>query len=174
MVTVASTEATKYTVDISKHILMKGFINGNWGEGFIVWLETSTAAVAPGFPLVRGVIGNAADSSLCTESGANDEVGFGVAEFDQNQIGDAEDTYASGDLIPVLPYAQNAGMIFQGWVLDTNGNKVPDTQYDHGAAGFAVADFANKGYAAQWNYVADTGATAQHLILYLLTGGHGG
>jgi len=174
MVTIASTEATKYTVDIQKHVLLKGLINGNWGEGFIVWLETTTANILPGSLVIRGVVGNAADSSLCTESAGNSEVVFGTPELDPNQITILTDTYDSGDLIPVLPYAQNPGMIHQGYVLDTNGNKNPDTQYDAGAIGFDVADFANKGYAAQWNYVADTAAAAQHLIMYLLTGGHGG
>ena len=174
MVTIASTEATKYVVDTGKHIGMKGLINGNWGEFFVVWLYTTSANIYPGSPLIRGVGGAASDADKATETGANSEVSFGVPEWDPNQTANAATKYASGDLIPVLPFAQNPGMIFQGWVLDTNGNKNPDVLYEAGVAGFDVGDMAVKVYAAQWNYVADTGAVAQHLILYSLTGGHGG
>jgi hypothetical protein len=174
MVTVAMLESQKYVVDTGKHIGMKGLINGNWGEFFVVWLYTTTANIYPGAPVIRGALGAAADADKITEPAGNAESCFGVPEFDPDQLATAATKYASGDLAPVLPFAQNPGMIFQGWVLDTNGNKIPDTQYDAGAAGFDVADYANKSYAGQWNYVADTGAVAQHLILYVLTGGHGG
>lgn len=174
MVTVASLESTKYVVDTAKHIGYKGFINGNWGEFFVVWLYTTSANIYPGSPCIRGVAGAASDADKLTETGANSEVAFGTPEFDPDQLATAATKYASGDLVPVLPFAQNPGMIHQAWVLDTNGNKNPDTQYDAGAAGYDVADYANKSYVAQWNYVADTASTAQHLICYVLTGGHGG
>lgn len=174
MVTIAALESEKYVVDTSKHIGMKGFINGNWGEFFVVWLYTTTANIYPGSPIIRGTGGAASDADKCTETAANSEVAFGTPEWDPNQVATAATKYASGDLVPVLPFAQNPGMIHQFWCLDTNGNKNPDTQYDGGAAGYDIADFANKSYVGQWNYVADTGAVAQHLIGYVLCGGHGG
>jgi len=174
MVTIAALESEKYVVDTGKHIGYKGFINGNWGEFFVVWLYTTTANIYPGSPVIRGATSAAADADMCTETAADSEIAFGTPEWDPNQIPTAATKYASGDLVPVLPFAQNPGMIHQAWVLDTNGNKIPDTAYDTGAAGWDVADWGNRAYVAQWNYVADTGAVAQHLICYNLATGSGG
>lgn len=174
MVDIAEGIIGRFSVNLTDLIRILGFINGNKGK-FEVWQGYTTSAnVLPGIPLIRGTGGAASDASKCTETGANSEVAFSIAEADREQVDLNSDTYASGDLIPILPMMANPGMIFQGWVLDTDGNKNPDTVYDAGANGFAIADYANKCYAAQMYYVADTNATAQHLILYLLTGGAGG
>ena len=94
--------------------------------------------------------------------------------MDKNQINDITDEYAAGDLIPILPWHSNAGFVFQGWVLDTDGDKGPDSQYDMGAVGFAPADLANKVYAQQMYFVSDTNATPAHLVLYAALSGAGG
>lgn len=172
MVTLADTIQDRITVDTSKHIGRKGFINGNWGEFYVVWKKVASGdAMYPGEPVIRSSGDGGGDE--IADATANHELGYGVVEWDPNQIANAATEYSAGDLVPVLPWHGNPGMIFQGWVLDTNGNKAADTGYDYGNAGFDVADYANRMYAQQMYYVADTDATPQHLILYAI-GGHGG
>ncbi len=173
MVTLADAQATRFAVNLRKHILLKGYVNGNWGEGNIEWLKVATGdAQAPGEPIKRTTTVGGEDIAVDTE--ANDELAYGVVEWDPNQTTGITVEYAAGDLEPVLPFHSNLGMIFQGWVLDTDGDKGPDTVYDAGAVGFAIADYANRSYAAQKYFVADTGGTPQHLVLYALAGGFGG
>ena len=165
--------ATRYAVNLRTHIGLKGYINGNYGEFSVNWLKvTSGDAQAPGEPIIRTATVGGEDESV--DAVGNDEVGYGVVELDRNQLNIITDEYAAGDLIPILPWHSNAGMVFQGWVLDTNGDTGPDVQYDMGAVGFAVADMANRVYACQMYFVADTGASPQHLVLYALLSGQGG
>lgn len=177
MVDIVGSYSTMFQVDLYEYIRRMGFINGNKGK-FEIWEGiTDSANIYPGMPLLRGTTGAAADGDHVVETGANAEVAFAIAEVDWEQLAKSSSLaqkYDSGDLIPILPMPFNPGMIFQGWVLDTDGNKNPDTQYDAGAGGFAIADLANKAYAGQLNYVADIDETEQHLMLYLLSGGHGG
>lgn len=165
MVTLAEGQAIRYAIDLKKHILLKGYINGNWGEGSIEWLKVAASdAQAPGEPIIRTTTVGGEDFAV--DATANTELGYGVDEWDPNQLADITAEYAAGDLIPVLPFHSNNGMIFQGWHLDTDGDKGPDTAYDCGAVGFAIADLANRVYARQKYFVADTNATPGHIVLY--------
>ena len=165
--------ATRFVVNLRTHIGLKGYINGNYGEFSIAWLKvTSGDAQAPGEPIIRTATVGGEDESVDTT--ATTEICYGVVELDKNQINVITDEYDAGDLIPILPWHSNAGMVFQGWVLDTNGDKGPDVAYEIGAVGFAVADHATKQYAQQMYFVADTGATPQHLVLYASLSGAGG
>lgn len=165
MVNIRETQLYRYTVSAKKHILLKGFINGNWGNGFIEWLKVATGdAQQPGEPIIRGTGATGHDDSV--DGTANTELGYGVTEWDPNQIADADTEYTAGDLIPVLPFHANTGMIFQGEVNDTDGNKGADTALDIGGPYFSIADLANRVYARLKYYVADTDETQQKLILY--------
>lgn len=173
MVDVKQGIATRFPVNLRTHIGLKGYINGNYGEFTIEWLKVAAAdAQAPGEPIIRTTTVGGEDFSV--DAVGNDELGYGVVEMDKNQIDIITDEYAAGDLIPILPWHSNSGMIFQGWVLDTDGDKGPDHYYDYGAVGFSIADLANKVYAQQLYFVADTGAVPQHLVLYASVGGPGG
>lgn len=173
MVSIRDAIADRFAVNTKKHILLKGYVNGNWGEGNVEWLIEATGdAQKPGEPTIRTTTVGGENYSV--DSTANSEIAYGVVEWDPNQIAGITSEYTAGDLIPVLPFFNNPGMVFQGWVLDTDGNKGPDTVYDCGAVGFAIADYANRSYAAQMYYVADTNAVAQHLVLYAIAHGFGG
>jgi hypothetical protein len=173
MVTLAEGQATRYKVSTRSHILLKGFINGNWGEGNIEWLKVAAGdAQQSGEPIIRTTTVGGEDFSV--DGTANTELGYGVTEWDPNQVADTDTEYAAGDLIPVLPFHMNTGMIFQGEVNDTDGDKGPDTVLDIGGVFFAIADYANRSYAALKYFVADTDATQQKLVLYALAGGFGG
>ena len=165
--------ATRYAVNLRTHIGLKGYINGNYGEFSINWLRVASGdAQAPGEPIIRTATVGGEDYSV--DSAATSEIGYGVVELDKNQLDIITDEYAADDLIPILPWHSNAGMVFQGWVLDTAGDKGPDVAYEYGAVGFAVADHATKQYAQQMYFIADTGATPQHLVLYASLSGAGG
>jgi len=165
MVNLREIQSTRFTVSANKHILMKGYVNGNWGEGNIDWLIVATGdAQQPGEPIIRTTtVGGEAYS---VDGTANTELGYGVTEWDPNQIATADTEYAAGDLIPVLPFHSNTGMIFQGEVNDTDGDKGPDTALDIGGVFFAIADLANRVYARTLYFTADTDATQQKLVLY--------
>ena len=165
--------ATRFAVNLRTHIGLKGYINGNYGEFTINWLKVASGdAQAPGEPIIRTTTVGGEDFSV--DAVGNDELGYGVVELDKNQINIITDEYAAGDLIPVLPWHGNAGFVFQGWVLDTDGDKGPDAQYDMGAVGFSPADLANKVYAQQMYFLADTGGTPAHQVLYASIHGTGG
>ena len=165
--------ATRFAVNLRTHIGLKGYINGNYGEFSIAWLKVAAGdAQAPGEPILRTATVGGEDESV--DSTGATEICFGVVELDKNQINIITDEYAAGDLIPILPWHSNAGMVFQGWVLDTNGDKGPDVNYTDGAVGFSVADHSVKQYAQQMYFVADTGAVPQHLVLYAALSGAGG
>ena len=165
MVDVKQGIATRFVINLRTHIGLKGYINGNYGEFTVGWLKVEASdAQTPGEPIIRTTTVGGED--IAVDAAGNDELGYGVVELDKNQIDDITVSYAAEDLIPVLPWHSNKGMIFQGWVLDTDGDKGPDTLLDYGAVGFAIADMANRVYAALMYFVADTNSTPKHLVLY--------
>lgn len=165
MVTLAESQSTRYKVSTRSHILLKGFVNGNWGEGNIEWLKVATGdAQQPGEPIIRTTTVGGEDFSV--DGTANTELGYGVTEWDPQQVATTDTEYAAGDLIPVLPFHMNTGMVFQGEVNDTDGDKGPDTALDIGGAFFAIGDLANRIYARLKYFVADTVAAQQKLVLY--------
>lgn len=177
MVTLAEEFETLYPVDPNKQLFLKGFVSGNFGMFNRHWFNTTSANIIAGMGLLRATAG--AEHTV-TEWGANCEVGYGVAGWDKAQV--ARDgankyhcAYASADLIPVYPFAENPGAIFQGYVSDTNGAWNADHYLDAGATGsFLTADMANKVYARVLYYIADTEETAQLVVMYVAPGGMGG
>jgi len=175
MVNIREGIADRFAVDTSTHVLLKGYVNGNWGEGNIDWLKVYTDdAQKPGEPIKRITTVGGEDYAVDAEQ--HDELSYGVVEWDPNQIADITTDYATGDLIPVLPFHSNVGMVFQGWVLDTGagGDAGPDSIFDAGAAGFEPAAGDHRVYAALMYFVADIDETPQHLVLYSLGLGFGG
>lgn len=173
MVTLAEELNTLYPVDVTKQIALKGFVSGNFGMFNRHWLNTTTANIRPGMGLLRATAG--AEHTV-TEWGANCEVGYGFAGWDKTQVSidgvnKKHTAYESGDLIPVYTFAENPGMIFQGYVLDTNGNFDGDHPCDAGAnGGFLTGGYENRIYARALYFVADTTETAQLLVLYVAQG----
>jgi len=173
MVDIAEDDSELYPADTSKRIALKGYVKGNEGNFNVEYYKTTSANIKPGMLLIRAT--GADGERSVTECGANSELGYGVAEWDKTQVATQDTAYASGDLIPVLPLHKNAGMIFQGYVSDTNGNWDADHYLDAGANGsFLTADLANKVYARNLYYVADTAEAAQLIVMYVAPGGMGG
>lgn len=176
MVTVAEATDTLYPVDNNKPIPRKGFVHGNHGEFNRHWLNVTDGDEIPGCGVIRTT--GASGEDTVDMWGANTELGYGVLGHDRTQLAatwTSSVVYAATDIAPVYPFAENPGMIFQGYVSDTNGNWNVDHYLDAGAAGsFLTADLANKVYARNLYYVADTDATAQLIMMYVAMGGMGG
>lgn len=172
MVTIADDFSDLYPVDTSHAIVYKGFINGNYGNYNRHWLLAADGDEVPG----RGVqLHTGADGERTADLwGANDEEGYGVVGWDRSQISTQSSTYDTGDAIPVYPFAENPGMIFQGYVADTDGAWNAGNQLDAAASGgFADADLANRVYSYNLYYVADTAAAAQLIVMQQYSGAGG-
>lgn len=173
MVTIAEELNSLYPVNADQPIFMKGFVSGNYGMFNRHWLNTTSANIIAGMGLLRATAGA---EHTCTEWGANCELGYGVAGWDKTQVArDGTDqfhcAYAAADLIPVYPFVENPGAIFQGYVSDTNGAWAGDGPCDAGATGsFLTGDLANRIYARALYYIADTDETAQLVVLYVAQG----
>lgn len=164
MVTIAEELNTLYPVNNNKPIFLKGFVSGNFGEFNRHWLNTTSANIKPGHGLLRAVSGA---EHTCTEWGQHCIVGYGVAGWDKTQVATQQTAYGSGDLIPVYPFHENPGAIFQGYVTDSGAAINADVAWDAGAVGVfevAGADFRN--YAATLYYIADTGASYDNVIVF--------
>ena len=168
MVTLAEELNALYPISTKLNIFLKGYMNGNYGEFNRHWFNTTSANICPGMGLLRATGG--AEHTV-TEWGQACIVGYGVSGWDRTQLTAQTDNYASGDLIPVYPFAENSGAIFQGYVADTNGNWAGDGPCDAGATGgFLTGDLANRIYARSLYYIADTTQTAQLVVLYMAQG----
>ena len=109
MITLAEELETLYPVDANKEIPLKGFVDGNYGEFNRHWFNTTSANIIAGMGLLRATGG--AEHTV-TEWGANCEVGYGFAGWDHTQVKrDGANVYhvayASADLIPIYPFAEN-------------------------------------------------------------------
>ena len=173
MVTLAEEFVTLYKISKTKPIFLKGFMNGNYGEFNRHWFNTTSANICPGMGLLRATAG--AEHTV-TEWGQACIVGYGVSGWDRSQLVAQTDDYASGDLIPVYPFAENAGAIFQGNVEDSGANVDADLAFDAGAVGVfepSGADFVD--YASLLYYNADTGAAYdENLVFYINVKSHEG
>lgn len=173
MVTVATGFASLYPADTSHSIEYKGFISGNYGSYNRHWFKAADGDEKPGHGVINktGALGE--DSvDLWAQHAEN---GYGIPGWDRTQLATIATVYAANDLVPVFPFAENPGMIYQGQVADTEGNWDAPKQIEAGAAGvFETADFAVKIYAYSLYYIADTAASAQLLVMQVATGGHGG
>jgi len=173
MVTVATGFASLYPADTSQNIEMKGFINGNYGSYNRHWFLAPDGDEKPGHGMIK-VAGALGEDSINMWA-QNAENGYGVGGWDRTQLATIGTAHTAADLMPVFPFAENPGMIFQGQVADTNGNWDAPAPIDAGGAGvFETGDYANKIYAFSLYYIADTAAAAQLLVMQLATGGHGG
>lgn len=173
MVTLAEEFATLYPVSTTLPIFLKGFMNGNFGEFNRHWFNTTSANICPGMGLLRATAG--AEHTV-TEWAQHCVVGYGVAGWDRAQLVAQTDDYASADLIPVYPFRENAGAIFQGNVEDSGANVNADSVWDAGAVGVfepSGSDFVD--YAQLLYYVADTGAAYdENLVFYVSVMSHEG
>ena len=173
MVTLAEEFETLYPISTTKPIFLKGFMNGNYGEFNRHWFNTTSANICPGMGLLRATAG--AEHTV-TEWGQACIVGYGVSGWDRAQLAAQTTNYGTADLIPVYPFAENAGAIFQGNVEDSGANVDADGAWDAGAVGVfepSGADFVD--YASLLYYVLDTGAAYdENLVFYINVKSHEG
>lgn len=173
MVTLAEEFVTLYPISKKQDIFLKGFMNGNYGEFNRHWFNTTSGNVCPGMGLLRAAAG--AEHTV-TEWAQHCIVGYGVAGWDRAQLVAQTDDYGSADLIPVYPFAENAGAIFQGNVEDSGGNVDADLAFDAGAVGVfetAGADYVD--YASLLYFVTDTNASYdENLVFYINVKSHEG
>ncbi|GAF69491.1 unnamed protein product, partial [marine sediment metagenome] len=93
----------------------------------IVWLKASEASITPGMGVYRGGASVADVSGRAYKSGAGNDEGYGIVELDKKQISLCTDTYTSGDLIPVLPFNGNEGLVCRNVFITNPGTTiVPD------------------------------------------------
>lgn len=173
MVTLAEEFDTLYPVDTSKAVFLKGFVSGNYGMFNRHWFNTTANTIKPGMGLLRATGG-----AEHTVTGWANEclVGYGVAGWDKTQTAAQSTAYATADLIPVYPFAENPGAIFQGYVKDTDGNMNADTDLDAGAVTGSFKRSAAQAfpiYAMCLYYIADTTETAQLVLMYVAQGSGG-
>lgn len=173
MVTVAESLDTLYPADTSHNIEYKGFISGNYGSYNRHWAKAADGDEKPGHGFLYKTGASGEDSvDLWAQ---NEENGQGVMGWDRTQLATIATAHAAADPVPYFLFAENPGMLFQGQVADTNGNWNAGAPIDAGAAGvFETGDYANKIYTFTAYYIADTGASAQLLVMRVATGGHGG
>lgn len=173
MVTLAEEFETLYPISIKQDIALKGYMNGNYGEFNRHWFNTTSANITPGMGVLRAVAG--AEHTV-TEWAQACIVGYGFVGWDRAQITLQTTPYAQYDLIPVYPFASNAGAIFQGQTEDNGGNTDADLAFDAGTAGVfepSGSDFVD--YASLLYYVTDTGAAYdENLVYYVNVKSHEG
>ena len=170
MVTVAESLATLYPVNTQGNIEYKGSISGNYGSYNRHWFKAADGDEKPGHGVIHAT--GAAGEDTVNLWSQNAENGYGVCGWDRTQLATIATAHAAADPVPVFPFAENPGMIFQGQVADTNGNWNAGAPIDAGNAGvFETGDYANKIYAFALYYIADTAAAAQLLVLQAGIGG---
>lgn len=173
MVTVATALDELYPVDLTQNIELRGFINGNYGSYERDWFKASSGNIAPGYGVFLAA--GASGEDTCTEWGAAANDGYGVAGWDRAQLALQTTKHTTADLVPVFGNAENPGMYFQGYCVDTNGNWDANLYLHAGAGGgFLTGDLATKIYANNLYYVADTAAAAQLIVMKVAAGGQGG
>jgi len=86
------------------------------------WLETTSANIKPGYAVIRAT--GAAGEKYCTEAGNDSPLAYGIADLDPNQIANCDVAYASGDIIPVIPFHKNVGAVLRNVYLADPGAAV--------------------------------------------------
>lgn len=120
----------------------------------IEWLKTTTANIHPGMPIIRGT--GAGGEATATESGAGSNVVYGIVELDKKQITLCTDTYASGDLIPVITIEGNDGLICRNiFITDPDADILPDSGFIAGAAVFVVESGLDRVYLRSEYFIAN-------------------
>lgn len=173
MVTVAVDLKTLYPVDLKHNVEYKGFITGNYGSYNRHWFK---AADGDELPAHGGILKAGASGEQSIDLWAQHTIeGYGVIGWDRTQLATIATVHTAADPVPVFPFAENPGMIFQGHVADTEGNWDANQIIEAGAAGvFETGDAVVKIYANSLIYVADTAAAAQLLVMKVAAGGQGG
>ena len=173
MVTVAESLATLYPADTRHNIEMRGFISGNYGSFNRHWHKAADGDEYPGCGVIHATGAAGEDTINLWSADAPD--GYGVVGWDRTQLATIATVHAAADPVPVFPFDENPGMIFQGRVADTNGNWNAKAPIDAGNAGvFQTGAYDFKIYAFSLYYIADTGAVSQNLVMRVAPGGHGG
>lgn len=151
---------------IENNILRKVFAWSPHGHPpRLVYLKTTTATVKPGMPVIRGT--GAGGEGTCTGAGGSSIVVFGIAEWDPKQIANCNTTYASGDLIPVIPIYGNEGCILRNLhITDPNGAIPPDTGFQSGDHVFVVGDATGMILIRNLTYIADA-SNPSYLVAYI-------
>lgn len=167
MVTVAEDLEALYPVDNWRSIVLKGYVNGNWGNFYRSWDKTSSANIKPGMGLIHATGDNGEDT--ITEWAANSSNGIGVAGWDKTQVSTQQTAYASADLAPYFLFHRNRGMVFQGYVDDSTANLNADYRMKANTTGEflmqATSGTQYRTYAQMLYYNADTGASYANLLV---------
>lgn len=173
MVTVAEDLAALYPVNTLHNIEMKGSISGNYGSYNRHWFKAADGDEKPGH---GGILKAGASGEQSIDLWAQHALnGYGVIGWDRNQLATIATAHTTADPVPVFPFGENPGMIYQGQVADTEGNWDANAPIEAGAAGvFETGDYVVKIYAFSLIYVADTAAAAQLLAMKVAPGGQGG
>ena len=130
-----------------------------------IWLKTAAGTVKPGMPIIRGT--GAGGEGTCTTTAGTSKVVFGISEWDPLQIANCNTTYATGDLIPVIPLAGNSGVICRNLhITDPNAAIPADTPFQAGAALFVVGDDTGQDLVRTWTYIADA-SNPSYLVAYI-------
>lgn len=173
MVTVAESLSTLYPADTSHNIEMRGFISGNYGNYNRHWHKAADGDEKPGHGVIHASGAAGEDTINLWSQHALD--GYGVCGWDRTQLATIATVHTAADPVPVFPFDENPGMIYQGHVADTNGNWNAKAPIDAGNAGvFETGDYSVKIYAFSLYYIADTAAAAQLLVMRVAPGGQGG
>ncbi|GAG40762.1 unnamed protein product, partial [marine sediment metagenome] len=98
------------------------------------YLKTTSGNITPGMIVKRGT--GAGGEGTCTENGTQEHMGYGITELDKKQITLCTDTYASGDLIPVIPFIGNEGTICRNLLITDPSAAIPaDAPFESDAGG---------------------------------------
>lgn len=133
-----------------------------------VWLKTTTANIKPGHIIKRGT--GAGGQGTATECGTQEHMGYGIAEWDEKQIASCAVAYASGDLIPVIPFIGNEGTICRNLIItDASANIPADQPYeaDAGGAGEVSGEDIDTVYYRSQYYHVDADPGPVLLVGYL-------
>lgn len=130
-----------------------------------VWLKTTAADITPGMPVIRGI--TVGIEKTCAKAAGSSIKVFGIAELDPKQIDVCTDTYATGDLIPVIPIYGNEGCILRNLpITDPSADILPDSGFQSGAGCFDVGDATGAIYVRSQHFVADAD-NPSYLVAYI-------
>jgi len=131
----------------------------------MVWLKTSAATVKPGMAVIRGT--GAGGEGTCTGAAGSSDMVFGISEWDPLQIANCNTTYASGDLIPVIPIYGNEGVILRNIHITDPAAAIPaDTAFQADNHVCVVADDTGVNILRAWCQIADT-SNPTYLVAYI-------
>lgn len=130
-----------------------------------VWLKTSAATVKPGMPVIRGT--GAGGEGTCTGSAGTSHMVYAISEWDPKQIANCNTTYASGDLIPVIPLFGNEGTIVRNiHITDPNAAIPADSWFQADNHLCVVSDGTGMDILKCLTYIAD-GSNPTYIVAYI-------